>query len=192
MTRVLVAFGSKSGGTAGLATMIAEELHGAGADAIVSPARDVHDLTGFDAVIVAGALYAHTWHRDARRFVRRNTRALSTAPVWLVSSGPLDNSAAEADIDPIPQVRRLMNRVGACGHATFGGCLTLDATGFPARTMAKTRAGDWRDRAHIRRWAATVVDRLQHRSPTPLVHRPVRPSHEPMRATTSADGKNGL
>ncbi len=165
MTRVLVAYGSKSGGTAGLAAMIAEALDAAGADAAVTAAREVHDLTGFDAVIVAGALYANRWHRDARRLVRRNTGFLRTVPVWLVSSGPLDNSAAETEIAPTPQVRRLMDRVGARGHVTFGGCLPLAAKGFPARAMAKTRAGDWRDPAHVRRWVATVIDQLHHRPP---------------------------
>ncbi|MDZ7882757.1 MAG: flavodoxin domain-containing protein [Mycobacterium sp.] len=60
--------------------------------------------TGLDAVIVAGALYANRWHRDARRFVRPNTESLRTMPVWLVSSGPLDDSAARRSIAPTAQV----------------------------------------------------------------------------------------
>src|SRR4051794_25384184 len=100
MTRVLIAFGSKRGGTAGLATMIGDVLTESGYEVAVSPARHVHDLAGFDAVIIAGALYANRWHRDARRFVRRNGEALRKVPVWLVSTGPLDDSAARRDIEP--------------------------------------------------------------------------------------------
>ena len=106
MTRILVAYGSKRGGTAGLAAMIRDALTGAGHQVAVSPARDIATLEGVEAVIVAGALYANRWHRDARRFVRRNRAALSTVPVWLVSSGPLDDSAAQRDI---PQHRRFGN-----------------------------------------------------------------------------------
>src|ERR1700757_1535723 len=76
MMRVLVAFASKRGGTAGLADMISNALTEAGYEAILQPARDVRSLAGVDAVIVAGPLYAYRWHRDARRFVRRNTAAL--------------------------------------------------------------------------------------------------------------------
>lgn len=163
--RILVAFGSKRGGTAGLATMIGEALTESGCTVVVSPAHDVHNISGFDAVIVAGALYANRWHRDARRFVDRNARTLRRLPVWLVSTGPLDDTAAHHDIEPTRQVQKLMARVGAQGHATFGGRLRPDAKGFPARAMAKTKAGDWRNAAHVRRWAAAVVEQLHAAQP---------------------------
>lgn len=158
--RILVAFGSTRGGTAGIATMIGEALTERGYAVTVSPAGQVYELAGFDTVIVAGALYANRWHRAARRFVRRNQQALRELPVWLVSTGPLDDSATKRDIAPTPQVRRLLARIGARGHATFGGRLSPDATGFPARAMAKTRAGDWRDADHVRRWVRSIVDQL--------------------------------
>jgi menaquinone-dependent protoporphyrinogen oxidase len=167
MMRILVTFGSKRGGTAGLAAMIGDALTQAGCDAVVSPAKDVGEVSGVDAVIVAGALYANRWHRDARRFVRRNTPALRGLPVWLCSSGPLDDSAEERDIPPTAQVAKLARRVGARGHATFGGRLEAGAKGFPASAMAKKRAGDWRSSAHVRRWVATAVEELQRPTITP-------------------------
>ncbi|MFA7510636.1 MAG: flavodoxin domain-containing protein [Mycolicibacterium vanbaalenii] len=160
MTRILVAFGSKRGGTAGLAAMIADALTEAGHDVDMSAARDVTTVEGFDAVIVAGALYASRWHRDARRFVRRHRDALSRLPVWLVSSGPLDDSATQRDIPATSQLQKLVARVDARGHVTFGGTLSPDAAGFPARQMAKTRAGDWRDPAHVRRWVRSILGQL--------------------------------
>jgi hypothetical protein len=50
-----------------------------------------------------------------------------------------------------------MERVGAVGHATFGGRLSPDAHGFPASARAKTRAGDWRNPARIRAWAVDIA-----------------------------------
>lgn len=88
-------------------------------------------------MIVAGALYANRWHRDARRFIRRHSDQLRRLPVWLVSTGPLDDSAARHEIPPTAQVGRLAQRVNARGHITFGGQLAPDAKGFPARSMAK-------------------------------------------------------
>ena len=164
--RVLIAFGSKRGGTAGLADMIGDALREAGFETVVSPASGIYDLTEFDAVIVASALYANRWHRDARRFVRRNTAALRQLPVWLVSSGPLDDSAEHQNIAPTKQVAKLANRIGACGHVTFGGRLSPHATWFPASAMAKTHAGDWRHQAHIRRWVESLVAELESREAT--------------------------
>lgn len=168
MSRILIAYGSKRGGTAGLAAMMGDALTAAGHEVAVSPARDIENPSGFDAVIVAGALYAYRWHRDARRFVRRNRAALSELPVWLVSSGPLDDTAARQQIAPTAQVRKLVTRVGARGHVTFGGCLAPDAKGFPASAMAKTKAGDWRDPDHVRRWVTSIAGQLDR------AHRDIR------------------
>lgn len=99
--RILIAYGSKRGGTAGLAEMIGDELTAAGLHTVVRPARDVGRLDDFDAVVIAGALYANRWHGDARRFARRHAKALRERPVWLVGSGPLDDSAVGGDIPPV-------------------------------------------------------------------------------------------
>jgi menaquinone-dependent protoporphyrinogen oxidase len=160
--QVLIAYGSKRGGTAGLAKMIGDELDGAGFQTVVKPAREVKALDGFDAVMLAGALYAFRWHRDARRFARRHAKTLRERPVWLVSSGPLDGSAAEREIPPVKQAAKVMTSIGARGHVTFGGRLEADAKGFPARAMAKKSAGDWRDPAQVRKWAAIVAEDLAH------------------------------
>ena len=158
--RVLIAYGSKRGGTAGLATMIGDDLTDAGFDTVVKPAREVKAIDDFDAVVVAGALYASRWHRDARRFVRRHAAALQEKPVWFVSSGPLDDSAAQGDIPPIKQVAAAMSKIGARGQTTFGGRLEADAKGFPASAMAKKNAGDWRDPSHVHRWTSGVAANL--------------------------------
>lgn len=154
---VLIAFASRRGGTAGLADMIGDELREAGCETVVSPADGIYELAGFDAVIIAGALYANRWPRAARRFVRHYTTQLRALPTWLVSSGPLDDSALRTDIPPTAQVADLARRIGARGHVTFGGRLAAHPRGLLARSMAKTRAGDWRDRAHVRRWVHSVL-----------------------------------
>ena len=160
--QVLIAYGSKRGGTAGLAGMIGTELAAAGMQTEVRAARDVRSLEGVDAVVIAGALYAARWHRDARHFARRHAAALRTRPVWLVSSGPLDDSAPGHDIPPVTHVARVMSDVGARGQVTFGGFLAADAKGFPASAMAKKHAGDWRDPDHVHRWASAVAEDLAH------------------------------
>jgi len=158
--RVLVAHGSKMGGTAGIAETVGETLREAGLEVEVRAAAEVRDVAAYDAVVVGGALYARRWHRAARRLVKRNATALRARPVWLFSSGPLDDSASGREIPPVAQVRELMDRVGARGHVTFGGRLPRDAGGFPASAMAKERAGDWRDTGQVRAWAARAAAEL--------------------------------
>ncbi len=162
---VLIAFGSKMGGTAGIAEMLTETLRSNGLDVDVRAAGDVGDVRAYEAVIVGGALYASRWHKDARQFVRRRRAELSERPVWLFSSGPLDASATEAEIPPVRHTRAAMDRIGARGHITFGGRLSADAKGFPASSMAKERAGDWRDPAHIAGWANGIAAELRSEGP---------------------------
>jgi len=158
--RVLVAYGTKMGGTAGIAEIVGDALTDAGFQVDVRAAVDAADVGAYDAVVVGGALYAGRWHRHARRFLKRNAVALRGRPVWLFSSGPLDDSATAGDIPPVEQVRRLLELVGARGHVTFGGRLPAGAKGFPASAMAKTHAGDWRDPERVRAWTAEVAPQL--------------------------------
>ena len=113
-------------------------------------------------LVVAGGLYAQRWHRDARRFVRRHQRELRVMPVWLICSGPLDDSADAGTLAVPKGVAKLADRVGARGTQTFGGRLAPDATGFIAGSMAKTRAGDFRSREQVDRFAREVASVLGH------------------------------
>jgi menaquinone-dependent protoporphyrinogen oxidase len=159
--RVLVTWGSQRGGTEGLARMVASALENEGFEVVLEPAEKVDNLSGFDAVIVGGALYANRWHRAASKLLRVHSDELRTLPVWCFSSGPLDDTADHGVIPPTRQVTALMERVGARGHATFGGRLTRDAQGFVASKMAEKMSGDWRDRAHVEAWTKDVATSLR-------------------------------
>jgi menaquinone-dependent protoporphyrinogen oxidase len=157
--KALVVYGSKLGGTEGLADMLGQALAELQWDATVrSAAVKESDVGDYDTVVVGGALYAGRWHKDARRFVKRESKALRNAHVWLFSSGPLGDAAESAgSLEPVPQVARLMADIGARGHATFGGRLAPDARGFPASSMAKKMSGDWRDDKQVRAWAKEIT-----------------------------------
>jgi menaquinone-dependent protoporphyrinogen oxidase len=158
--RVLVTCGSKRGGTAELAQMLADDLREEGLTVDVFRPDQIRHLEHFDVVVVGGAVYAGRWHKSSRHFVRRHARELRQRPTYFFSSGPLDDSATQREIPPVRGVRSLMERVGARGHVTFGGRLTADAKGFPARAMAKEHSGDWRDPSQVRSWAKTIAAQL--------------------------------
>jgi menaquinone-dependent protoporphyrinogen oxidase len=163
--RVLVAYGSKMGGTRGLAETIGESFQARGIDVVVLPAAEVRSPDGFDVVVLGGALYAGRWHRDARRFAARHRAALHDLPVWLFSSGPLDDSATEREIPPVRQARKVMDRLGAEAHVTFGGRLEASPVGggWMARAMAKKAAGDWRDAEQVDAWVDGIADAVRER-----------------------------
>ena len=176
MRRALVVFGSKNGGTAGLARMIGSELSGRGWTVVVQDATQPADLRDVDLVVVGGALYMNRWHKAARKFVREHQKALLNVPVWLFSSGPLDDSARSGDIAAVSQVSDLARRIEARGHMTFGGVLTSDAKGFIARSMAKSNAGDYRDPEQVADWVRQIDHDM---SPVPVdLPRPRTAAHD--------------
>jgi menaquinone-dependent protoporphyrinogen oxidase len=173
--RVLVTWGSKRGGTEGIARTIAASLRDEQVEVVLVPASLAPLAKSFDAAIVGGALYANRWHEDARHFVLRCGEELRRVPVWFFSSGPLDDSADHGTIAPTREVLALMKSVGAQGHATFGGRLLPHAQGFPASAMAKQHAGDFRNETRIRAWAVDIARALPVARPGEPIPLPGRP-----------------
>ncbi|MFF2364764.1 flavodoxin domain-containing protein [Streptomyces sp. NPDC058122] len=158
---VLVAYGTTNGSTAEIAERVAETLRKGGLTARALPARSVTGVAPYDAVVVGGGLYAGRWHKDARGFVRRHRAELARRPVWLFSSGPLDNSAADRDIPPVRGVQRTMNKLDVQGHITFGGCLREGAKGRIAKMIISSgKGGDFRDFDVIEEWAKDIAASL--------------------------------
>jgi len=158
---VLVAYATKNGSTASIARMIAEALDEQGLRAEARPAAEVADAGAYDAVILGSALYANRWLREARQFARHHQSELDARPVWLFSSGPLDASAGERDIPPVPGAARAATLLDAREHVTFGGRLEEGARGFIARMIVKQgRGGDFRDMERIRAWARGIAKEI--------------------------------
>lgn len=160
-THVLIAYGSKHGATQGIAEELAEALRSDGCDAVVMPADRVDDVSGYDAVILGGAVYAGRWHVEARRCARRHAGQLRQLPVWLFSSGPVDDSAERRDIAPVRGVARWTQRLGAREHITFGGALTAETPGRIAHSLVRHgKGGDFRNPERIRQWAHHIAAQL--------------------------------
>lgn len=172
--RVLVTWGSKHGGTAGIGRIVGEVLAESGFEVVSAPAEDVPSLAGFDAVIVGGAIYANRWAWSAQRFVNRHLAELRKVPVWFFSSGPLDDSADCGAFEEPSQVAVLAERVGARGRTLFGGRLLPDAKGFPASAMAKASSGDWRNPDRVRAWTRELAAELPAAVPGRAVDHPAR------------------
>jgi len=156
VARVLVAYASKMGSNAEIAEAIAGVLRDAGLEAEVLPARDLRDLTPYDAVVLGSALYAAHWQRDANRFVTRNREALRERPLWLWSSGPLDRALALADLPMTPNAKEIMGDLPYRAHHTFGGRLDPDAQAMDSQILATHQVGDFRPWPAILGYAAAI------------------------------------
>ena len=94
MTKVLVAYGSRHGGTQGIAERIGEVLRTEGLEAIVAAADGIADVEAADAFVIGSGVYMGHWLKEPIEFIERNAGTLAARPVWLFSSGPLPGSTA--------------------------------------------------------------------------------------------------
>jgi menaquinone-dependent protoporphyrinogen oxidase len=157
MTRVLVAFASKMGGTQGIAEAIGEELLDRGLDVEVHAVAGMSSVDGYGAVVLGSAIYAARWRPEAARFFRRHTAKLAGRRVWLFESGWIGKRPEL--LAATPGGRRRATRVGADMPVVFGGRLDPDlATGPLDRLLARRMSGDFRDFTEIRTWARKVAD----------------------------------
>jgi len=158
---VLVAYGSKRGGTTGIAVKVAETLSERGYEVTLQPAGKVEIKKGYDAAVIGSALYANRWQGEAVRLLKRLRRA-GGIPIWLFHSGPLGDERAD-EPQPVPKtVALLVEQLGAEDVVTFPGRLPMDAGGFIAKAMVRNgKGGDWRDFDQIGAWASMIADRLE-------------------------------
>jgi menaquinone-dependent protoporphyrinogen oxidase len=160
--KVLVAYATKRGATAEIAEAVADELRSCGHDVDCVRAGDAADASGYDAVILGSAMYMRRWRPEARRFLSRQRRHLSSRPFWIFSSGPVGPDPDPAWSEP-PRIVARAEQLGARGHVVFGGRMPLEPQGFVERAMVEKtppEERDARDWDAIRDWARTVAAEL--------------------------------
>ena len=95
MTRVLVVYASRHGGTRGIAERIGDVLRTDGLEADVAPADHVAGVGGADAVVIGSGVYMGSWLKEGIDFIKRNEATLAELPLWLFSSGPIPGSSKD-------------------------------------------------------------------------------------------------
>ncbi|MEU6394674.1 flavodoxin domain-containing protein [Streptomyces sp. NPDC046939] len=137
-------------------------LHGTGHVAEMLLVDDVVDVQAYDAVVLGSPLYESRWLKAAHRFAKTEGAALRQRPLWLFSSGPLDDSASKSAIPPVPTVHQLMIRLNGREHITFGGCLRPGSGNWLAdRYLRPEHYGDFRDFEQISAWSRQVGSRIR-------------------------------
>jgi menaquinone-dependent protoporphyrinogen oxidase len=117
MTKVQIVYGSRHGGTQGIAERIGDVLRVKGIDTTVVPADHADVVEGTDAFIVGSGVYMGSWLDQPLRFLARNQESLATRPLWLFSSGPLRGSSKDQPAeDPVENALGPLEGPGSGGR----------------------------------------------------------------------------
>lgn len=171
--RILIATASRHGSTREighwLASALSRELSRGDLRATVDvrDASDVDSIAEYDAAIIGSGVYMGRWLRDARRLIAREQVELRTLPVWLFSSGPVDDSTG-AQGQPKERKAREDKADWAIEHRTFGGKLDRSQLSRFERAVVRligASDGDSRSSAEVCRWAEDICRVLAERLP---------------------------
>lgn len=174
--KVLIAYASRHGSTAGVAERIAADLTASGLETDAVRAFDVEDVSQYDAFIVGAAAYMFHWLKDATKFAKRHKDVLAARPLWLFSSGPLGTDVIDADGEDVFESSRpkefdeLSEALHPRDVRVFFGAWDPDAPPVGAAehlmklapaAKGAMPAGDFRDWDAIDAWAQEIVTALQ-------------------------------
>ncbi len=168
--KVLVAYATWAGSTAGIAERIAEVLNRNGCAAEAMRARDVRDAAAYEAVVLGSPVHAGRLHPNALKFAGRNATDLKSKPfaafvVCLAMTATDEKGPAQAAgyLEPVRQ------KVMPVCEGRFAGAYDPQKAGFLARQimkMIKASPGDFRKWDEIESWATSLVPLLSQRPAT--------------------------
>jgi menaquinone-dependent protoporphyrinogen oxidase len=150
--RVLVAFSSRSGSTAGASEEIAAVLRTAGFAVDCRPKEEVADVTPYRAVVLGSGMFVASRASDGGGFLERHRAALRGRDIWLFSSGPIGGRAGRgadstADESAVVTVARSIDARGVATFGTFG----MPGGSDPVASLVPA------DRRQMRSWAADIA-----------------------------------
>lgn len=157
MKKILVTYATRGGSTFEVAVCVAEVLRAAGASVDVTYVTAVHEVQGYDAVVVGSAIRMGRWLPEAVAFVQTQRESFSHIPIaYFLVSGLLRNDTPETR----RTVRAFLNPVRKMIEPTsiglFAGKIDYSRMDGSDRSIAEgvsSSEGDWRNWEAIRGWA---------------------------------------
>ncbi len=166
MNKILVTYATRAGSTFEVAARVAEVLRAAGATVDVKYVTAVHELEGYDAVVVGSSIRMGRWLPEAVAFVQAHREILSHIPTaYFLVSGFLREDTPEmqrtvlAYLDP---VRKILEPTSI---GLFAGKMDYSKMDWLDRSIAEgvsSSDGDWRNWEAIRGWVHDLQPTLIH------------------------------
>jgi len=155
--RILVAYASRKGSTAGIAQAIGKELISEGYTVDVSEMKSVTSLAGYNAVVIGAPVYTGKVTGDVAAFVSANKDGLSRLPVAGFVSGIAPVYPKTGDVKGFTdQLITTLAPIRPVAVTMFAGTLDAEKMNFVERSLTslmKVPTSDFRDWDAIRAWA---------------------------------------
>ena len=162
--RILVAYVSPKGSTAGIAEAIGRELQSAGYRVDVIELKSVRSLAEYRAVVIGGPFYMGKIAGDITQFVGKYRETLIKMPVAVFAVGVAPVNATPADIEKARAIlHKSVEPIVPVAEALFSGKIDPDKLSFIQKrmvSMVKAPVGDFRDWDAIASWARDLPARF--------------------------------
>ena len=162
--RILVAYASRKGSTAGIAQAIGKELTIEGYTVDVSEMKLITSLAGYNAVVIGAPVYTGKVTGDVAAFVSTNKDELSRVPVAGFVTGIAPVYPKTGDVKGFTdQLVTALSPVRPVAVTMFAGTLDAGKMNLVERSLTmlmKVPRGDFRDWDAIAAWAKTLAGKM--------------------------------
>ena len=162
--RILVAYASRKGSTAGIAHAIGKELISKGYAVDISEMKSVTSLVGFSAVVIGAPVYTGKVKGDVVAFAAAHKDAISRLPVagFVTGIAPVYPKTGEVK-EFTDQLIVALAPSSPVSVTVFAGTLDAGKMNFIERcltSLMKVPTGDFRDWVAIAAWARNLPQKM--------------------------------
>jgi menaquinone-dependent protoporphyrinogen oxidase len=162
--RILVAYASRKGSTAGIAQAIGRELISEGYTVDISDMKSVTSLAGYNAVVIGAPVYTGKVTGDVAAFVAANKDGISSLPVAGFVTGIAPVYPKTGDVKGfIDQLVTALAPISPVAVTMFAGTLDEGKMNLVERSLTslmKVPTGDFRDWDAIATWTKTLAGKM--------------------------------